>query len=25
MKRFLEWLDKLALASPYAAYMLFQL
>jgi hypothetical protein len=25
MKRFLEWLDKLAMASPYAAYTLFTL
>jgi hypothetical protein len=25
MKRFLEWLDRVALAHPYAALQLFQL
>ena len=25
MKRFLAWLDRLALASPYAALRIFQL
>ena len=25
MQRFFNWLDKLAMASPYAAFALFQL
>jgi len=25
MTRFLQWLDRLAMASPYAAFTLFQL